>query len=48
VFVAGGHGMWGMTLGPATGRLLAELIATGRLPEALAPFDPQRPAGLWG
>src|SRR5262249_56622098 len=48
VFVAGGHGMWGMTLGPATGRLLAELIATGRLPAALAPFDPQRPAGLWG
>lgn len=48
VFVAGGHGMWGMTLGPATGRLLAELIATGRLPEALAPFDPQRPAGLRG
>jgi len=47
VFVAGGHGMWGMTLGPATGRLLAEQIATGRLPEALAPFDPQRPAGIW-
>lgn len=48
LFVAGGHGMWGMTLGPATGRLLAELIATGRRPEALAPFDPQRPAGLRG
>jgi len=47
VFVAGGHGMWGMTLGPATGRLLAELIATGRRPQALAPFDPLRPAGLW-
>ena len=48
VFVAGGHGMWGMTLGPATGRLLAELIATGRRPEALAPFDPLRPSRLWG
>jgi D-amino-acid dehydrogenase len=46
VFVAGGHGMWGMTLGPATGRLLAELIATGKRPDALAPFDPQRPRQL--
>jgi D-amino-acid dehydrogenase len=42
VFVAGGHGMWGMTLGPATGRLLAERIALGRLPDALLPFDPLR------
>jgi D-amino-acid dehydrogenase len=42
VFVAGGHGMWGMTLGPATGRLLARLIATGRPQPALAPFDPLR------
>jgi D-amino-acid dehydrogenase len=42
VFVAGGHGMWGMTLGPASGRLLAERIATGRLPDALVPFDPMR------
>jgi D-amino-acid dehydrogenase len=48
VFVAGGHGMWGMTLGPATGRLLAEFIVTGKRPDALAPFDPQRPAGLRG
>ena len=42
LFVAGGHGMWGMTLGPATGRLLAELIVTGRRPAALEPFDPCR------
>lgn len=42
VFVAGGHGMWGLTLGPATGRLLAERIVTGQLPPALAPFDPLR------
>lgn len=42
VFVAGGHGMWGMTLGPATGRLLAEFIATGTLPPELQPFDPCR------
>jgi D-amino-acid dehydrogenase len=40
--------MWGMTLGPATGRLLAELIATGKCPDALAPFDPRRPAGIAG
>ncbi|HEX8780089.1 MAG TPA: FAD-dependent oxidoreductase, partial [Nocardioides sp.] len=42
VFVAGGHGMWGITLGPATGRLLAERIVTGRLPDELRPFDPLR------
>jgi D-amino-acid dehydrogenase len=42
LYVAGGHGMWGMTLGPATGQLLAELITTGRTPPALRPFDPCR------
>jgi len=42
VFVAGGHGRWVTTLGPATGRLLARLIATGRPQTALAPFDPLR------
>ncbi|WP_433463735.1 NAD(P)/FAD-dependent oxidoreductase [Spirillospora sp. CA-128828] len=42
VFAAGGHGMWGITLGPATGNLLAEMIATGRRPVELAPFDPLR------
>lgn len=42
VFVAGGHGMWGITLGPLTGRLLAEQIATGRQPAELVPFDPLR------
>jgi D-amino-acid dehydrogenase len=42
VFVAGGHGMWGITLGPVTGRLLAEQMVTGRAPEQLAPFDPLR------
>jgi D-amino-acid dehydrogenase len=44
IYVAGGHGMWGMTLGPATGRLLAEFIATGTLPPELRPFDPRRSA----
>lgn len=42
VFAAGGHGMWGVTLGPATGRLLAEAITTGRAPSRLRPFDPLR------
>ena len=42
VHVAGGHGMWGVTLGPATGQLLAERIVTGRLPAQLRPFDPLR------
>ncbi|CAL9334921.1 NAD(P)/FAD-dependent oxidoreductase [Streptomyces sp. enrichment culture] len=42
VFAAGGHGMWGITLGPATGLLLAETMVTGRRPAELAPFDPLR------
>lgn len=45
VFVAGGHGMWGLAHGPATGRLLAEQISTGKQPEAARPFDPLR--GRW-
>ncbi|MDA8371168.1 MAG: FAD-binding oxidoreductase [Nocardiopsaceae bacterium] len=42
VYVAGGHGMWGLTLGPITGKLLAEQITTGKQPAALRPFDPSR------
>ncbi|PUB30274.1 D-amino acid dehydrogenase small subunit [Promicromonospora sp. AC04] len=42
VYVAGGHGMWGMVLGPATGRALATLITTGQTPEEIRPFDPLR------
>ena len=42
IYAAGGHGMWGMTLGPATGRLLAEYITKGERPAALNPFDPCR------
>jgi D-amino-acid dehydrogenase len=42
IFVAGGHGMWGMKQGPATGRLLAEQITTGKQPPALRGFDPLR------
>jgi D-amino-acid dehydrogenase len=42
VFAAGGHGMWGITLGPVTGQLLAETITTGRTPDELRPFNPLR------
>src|SRR5690625_5058987 len=42
IYVAGGHGMWGITLGPATGKLLAEQMITGEVPTALRDFDPLR------
>ncbi|MEU4645455.1 FAD-dependent oxidoreductase [Micromonospora sp. NPDC023814] len=42
VFAAGGHGMWGITLGPLTGELLAEQITGGGQPVELRPFDPLR------
>ncbi|GAA2104250.1 NAD(P)/FAD-dependent oxidoreductase [Actinomadura alba] len=42
VYAAGGHGMWGLTQGPETGRLLAEQIITGKCPAALSEFDPLR------
>jgi D-amino-acid dehydrogenase len=45
VYVAGGHGMWGLAQGPVTGRLLAEQITTGKQPEALRDFDPLRRTG---
>jgi D-amino-acid dehydrogenase len=42
IFVAGGHGMWGMKQGPVTGQLLAEQITTGKQPPGLRGFDPLR------
>ncbi|MGM7699087.1 NAD(P)/FAD-dependent oxidoreductase [Microbacterium sp. A84] len=42
VYVAGGHGMWGIVLGPATGKLLAEQIVTGKIHPAIEPFNPLR------
>lgn len=42
VFVSGGHGMWGITLGPVTGQLLADQVVTGRVAAELAPLDPLR------
>jgi D-amino-acid dehydrogenase len=34
--------MWGIVLGPITGRLLVEAIVSGRVPPALAALDPLR------
>ena len=42
VFIAGGHGMWGIALGPLTGKLLAHRIASGTTPPELLAFDPLR------
>jgi len=42
VYVAGGHGMWGVTLGPLTGSLLSRQITTGVTPPELVPLDPLR------
>jgi D-amino-acid dehydrogenase len=42
VFIAGGHGMWGMTLGPITGKHVATQVATGETPTALRALDPLR------
>ncbi|WP_448624354.1 NAD(P)/FAD-dependent oxidoreductase [Geodermatophilus sp. URMC 64] len=42
VFVAGGHGMWGISLGPITGQLMAQAVLKGETPPELAPFDPLR------
>ncbi len=40
--VAGGHGMYGYTLAPITGRSVAELIIDGRASVDLTAFDPDR------
>lgn len=42
VFVSGGHGMWGIALGPLSGKLLAAQIARGEDAELLSSFDPLR------
>ncbi|OBB27091.1 amino acid dehydrogenase [Mycolicibacterium peregrinum] len=42
VSVAGGHGMWGIALGPLTGRMLAASITTGSVSPAMRPFNPLR------
>jgi D-amino-acid dehydrogenase len=40
--VAAGHGMFGLTLAPATGKAVAELITEGRAQSDLTPFTPDR------
>ncbi|MBK7720787.1 MAG: FAD-dependent oxidoreductase [Austwickia sp.] len=47
VYVAGGHGMWGMLLGPITGQLLADYVVTGREPAELAHVNPLRNTPGW-
>lgn len=44
--VATGHSMLGITLAPATGALMAELITTESTPEVLEPFAPERFRGV--
>jgi D-amino-acid dehydrogenase len=34
--------MWGITLGPVTGELLAQQITRGMVPQELLPFSPTR------
>ena len=43
-FIATGHGCWGILMGPATGEIMATLIATGKATDVLdmKPFDPSR------
>ncbi len=41
-YVATGHQMLGVTLAPATGRALAQLVLQGQSEPDLAPFDPAR------
>lgn len=42
VAVATGHGMLGLTMAAATGESVAEMFASGRVPDVLKPFDPAR------
>jgi sarcosine oxidase, subunit beta len=41
-FVMAGMGTWGFKGSPIFGRTMAELVATGRTPELIAPFAPDR------
>ena len=42
VYVAGGHGMWGITLGPLTGKYLAGMMTGGDVAPVMRHFDPLR------
>lgn len=41
-YVASGHGMYGVTLAPATALAVVEMVETGRVSERLKAFDPAR------
>jgi D-amino-acid dehydrogenase len=40
--IASGHAMLGVTLAPATGEAIADLLTTGEPPAVIAPFQPSR------
>ncbi|MEJ7634805.1 FAD-dependent oxidoreductase [Aeromicrobium sp.] len=42
IFVSGGHGMWGIALGPLSGKLIAGQVARGETSGLLSSFDPLR------
>ncbi|SHE52041.1 D-amino-acid dehydrogenase [Ferrithrix thermotolerans DSM 19514] len=42
IWVAAGHGMWGVTYAPITGELVAKGITENRTPTPLLPFSPLR------
>lgn len=42
LFIATGHSMLGVTLGPSTGAVIADLICTGQTDVDMRPFDPAR------
>ena len=45
LWCAFGHGHVGLSAGPVTGRLLAEAMTTGQVPDVLRPFAPDRYLG---
>jgi D-amino-acid dehydrogenase len=47
IYVAAGHAMLGITLGPVTGSLIGSLIADGAAAPELAPFAPDRFSSQW-
>ena len=42
LYLAAGMGTWGFKGSPIFGRMMADLIATGRTPDLMAPFAPDR------
>ncbi len=41
-YIDGGWGTWGFKATPACGKYMAELLATGRVPEMIEPFTLER------